>query len=50
MDAMLAANSFERWRRCKRGSDQDLVEQLFRNEPFADARYGVGENRYVIDA
>jgi len=50
MDAMLARGGFERWRRAQRGSDQDLAERLFQREPFADAKYGVGENRYIIEA
>lgn len=49
MDAMLRTAGFKSWRRCTRGSDQDMVEQISRGEPFAEAKYGVGENRYVLE-
>ncbi len=48
MDAMLRAAKFVSWRRAERGSDQDLVEQIHRGEPHAAVKYGVGENRYMI--
>ena len=48
-EAMLAAAGFPSHRRAARGSDQDLVEQLHRGAPFAADKYGVGENRYVIE-
>jgi ubiquinone/menaquinone biosynthesis C-methylase UbiE len=50
MDTMLGAAGFQKWRRAARGADQDLVEQIHAGEPFATAKYGVGENRYLIDA
>ena len=35
-------------RRLARGTDFDRVEQIARREPFAEIKYGVGENRYVF--
>lgn len=35
-------------RRLKRGADFDRVEQIYQQEPYADIKYGVGENRYVF--
>lgn len=49
IDAMLRAGGFTTWRRATRGADQDLAERIFQREPHADAKYGVGENRYFID-
>jgi SAM-dependent methyltransferase len=50
MDAMLRAAKFRAWRRATRGADQDLAERSFRGEPFATEKYGVCENRYVLEA
>ena len=49
MDQLLKDGGFQHWRRAERGSDQDLVEHIFQREPFAEAKYGVGENRYVVE-
>lgn len=49
MDEQLRTAGFESWRRCTRGEDRDLVEQIHRGEPYADVKYGVGENRYVLE-
>jgi len=49
MDAMLRVAGFSSWRRAERGADQDLVEKIFQQEPFADVKYGVGENRYLVE-
>lgn len=35
-------------RRLTRGADRDRIERLFRNDPFAEMKFGVGENRYVF--
>ena len=35
-------------RRLERGTDVDRIERIFRREPFARDKYGVGENRYVF--
>jgi len=35
-------------KRLRRGADYDRIEQIFRNKPYADIKYGVGENRYVF--
>jgi ubiquinone/menaquinone biosynthesis C-methylase UbiE len=35
-------------RRLRRGADFDRVEQIFQNRPYAEIKYGVGENRYVF--
>jgi ubiquinone/menaquinone biosynthesis C-methylase UbiE len=48
MDAMMKAGGFKSWRRCERGADQDLAERIYQREPYAEAKYGVGENRYLI--
>jgi len=35
-------------RRLTRGTDFDRIEQIYQGVPFATAKYGVGENRYVF--
>jgi 2-polyprenyl-3-methyl-5-hydroxy-6-metoxy-1,4-benzoquinol methylase len=51
MDAMLTSTGkFKSWRRCERGEDRDLVERIYQKEPFAEAKFGVGENRYILEA
>jgi SAM-dependent methyltransferase len=35
-------------RRLERGTDFDRVERIYQREPFAETKYGVGENRYVF--
>jgi ubiquinone/menaquinone biosynthesis C-methylase UbiE len=50
MDQMLGAAGFKQWRRAERGCDQDLVERMFQGEPFSSEKYGVGENRYLIES
>ncbi|MGE0128189.1 MAG: class I SAM-dependent methyltransferase [Blastocatellales bacterium] len=35
-------------RRLTRGSDFDRVERIHRGEPFAEVKYGVGENRFIF--
>lgn len=36
-------------RRLKRGTDFDRVELIFNKKPYADIKYGVGENRYYFE-
>ena len=45
----LATAGCANWRRLERGADDDLVEKIFQGEPFADTKYGVGENRYYFE-
>jgi ubiquinone/menaquinone biosynthesis C-methylase UbiE len=35
-------------RRLMRGADFDRVEQIYQRVPFAEVKFGVGENRYVF--
>jgi ubiquinone/menaquinone biosynthesis C-methylase UbiE len=35
-------------RRLKRGADFDRIERIHRGEPFAEIKYGVGENRFIF--
>lgn len=35
-------------RRLTRGTDFDRIEKIAQQEPYADIKYGVGENRYVF--
>ena len=35
-------------RRLERGTDFDRVERIYKQEPFAGIKYGVGENRFVF--
>jgi ubiquinone/menaquinone biosynthesis C-methylase UbiE len=35
-------------KRFERGSDYDSIEKIYNNEPFAEAKYGVGEHRYYF--
>ncbi len=35
-------------RRLTRGSDFDRIERIHRGEPFAEVKYGVGENRFIF--
>ncbi len=35
-------------RRLTRGADFDRVERIHRGEPFAEIKYGVGENRFIF--
>ena len=35
-------------RRLERGTDFDRVEQIYLQQPFAEVKYGVGENRFVF--
>jgi ubiquinone/menaquinone biosynthesis C-methylase UbiE len=35
-------------RRLTRGADFDRIERIYQNDPYADLKYGVGENRFVF--
>ncbi len=35
-------------RRLTRGADFDRIERIHRGEPFAEIKYGVGENRFIF--
>lgn len=35
-------------RRLTRGTDFDRIERIYQGEPYAAAKYGVGENRYIF--
>lgn len=35
-------------RRLTRGTDFDRIEQIYRKDPFAEMKYGIGEHRYVF--
>lgn len=35
-------------RRLERGTDFDRVEQIYQKQPFAEVKYGVGENRFIF--
>jgi len=35
-------------RRLNRGADFDRIERIYQNEPFAQLKYGIGENRYIF--
>lgn len=48
VEECLAEAGAVRIERLRRGADFDRIEQLFRNEPYAAEKYGVGENRYVF--
>ena len=50
MDQLMTTGGFKQWRRAQRGADQDLAEKLYQQEPFGEAKYGVGENRYLIES
>ncbi len=50
METLMRTAGFKEWRRCARGADQDLAEKIYQREPYAEVKYGVGENRYLIDA
>ncbi|MCI0336613.1 MAG: class I SAM-dependent methyltransferase [Acidobacteria bacterium] len=36
------------WRRLTRGADYDRIERIYQKDPYAQVKYGVGENRYVF--
>ena len=46
--AALVAAGARDIRRLTRGTDFDRVERIYKNEPFARLKYGVGEHRFVF--
>lgn len=44
----LASSGATGIRRMSRGTDFDRIERIYRKDPFAAVKYGVGENRYVF--
>jgi ubiquinone/menaquinone biosynthesis C-methylase UbiE len=48
IEACLLEAGAERIRRLSRGTDFDRIERIYQGEPFAQLKYGVGENRYVF--
>ncbi len=48
IERSLRASGATRIRRLTRGADFDRIEQIYRQDPFAEVKYGVGENRYVF--
>lgn len=48
-EGLLRAAGWRNVRRMSRGADQDLVEQFHKGGPFVSIKYGVGENRYLVE-
>ena len=48
IEACLAESGAKNIRKLRRGADFDRVEQLYRKVPYAEMKYGVGEQRYVF--
>jgi SAM-dependent methyltransferase len=48
VEMMLERSGCSAWNRLERGSDDDLIEHIYRLEPHASTKYGVGENRYFF--
>jgi SAM-dependent methyltransferase len=48
IEECLAAASACKVRRLERGTDFDRIERIYRREPYAEIKYGVGENRYLF--
>jgi SAM-dependent methyltransferase len=48
VESCLAGAGAVRVRRLTRGTDFDRIEQIYREEPYAAMKFGVGENRYVF--
>ncbi len=46
-DALKTAGAVD-IRRLQRGTDFDRIESIYRRDPYAEVKYGVGENRYVF--
>lgn len=44
----LASSGATGIRRLTRGTDFDRIEQIYRKDPFAEVKYGVGESRYIF--
>jgi ubiquinone/menaquinone biosynthesis C-methylase UbiE len=48
IEEALSASSAISIRRLERGTDFDRIESIYQQEPHAEVKYGVGENRYVF--
>jgi hypothetical protein len=48
IEECLAESGATSIRRLTRGADFDRIETIHRNDPHADLKYGVGENRYIF--
>jgi SAM-dependent methyltransferase len=48
VEGMLERTGCSSWNRLGRGTNDDLVEHIYRLEPYAFTKYGVGENRYFF--
>jgi ubiquinone/menaquinone biosynthesis C-methylase UbiE len=48
IEECLTASGAKDITRLNRGADFDRVERIYQQEPFASAKYGIGENRYVF--
>jgi SAM-dependent methyltransferase len=48
IEQALAAAGAVQIRRLERGTDWDRIERIHQREPFAEVKYGVGENRYIF--
>jgi SAM-dependent methyltransferase len=48
VEGMLERAGCSVWNRLGRGTDDDLAEHIYRLEPYASIKYGVGENRYFF--
>lgn len=48
-EELLRRAGCSRYRRLARGTDTDLIEQIYRNVSYASCKFGVGENRYYLE-
>ena len=48
IEQQLAAAGAINTRRLTRGANFDRVERIYQKDPFAELKYGVGENRYTF--
>jgi ubiquinone/menaquinone biosynthesis C-methylase UbiE len=48
IEAQLQSAGATEIRRLQRGADIDRIEHIFGKDPYANLKYGVGENRYVF--
>ena len=46
IETALRSNRITEYRRFTRGCDRDRLEQVFQGKPFAEVKYGVGDQRY----
>lgn len=48
IESALVENGARQVRRFTRGADFDRIEQIHRGEPYAEMKFGVGENRFAF--